>query len=183
MLTPLVGDFSSVKCSKKLLSVSLEAGPVPNPRLYYCFFTAPPLSLHPLPSLISNCLNLPLGTQGSSGRLEFITYKQEMGDTEGLLCPGAHRALLSFNMWTSIEANLYYVFPCASFHSEDRGIFAFSVVDSITEIIKSQTKERCSVRLCWKYRIMLNKNMMYLTFNLFVYEEKRNIYLYVYYSN
>ena len=59
---------------------------------------APPLSLHPLPSLISNCLNLPLGTQGSSGRLECVTYKRETGDTEGLLCLGAHRALLSFNM-------------------------------------------------------------------------------------
>ena len=27
--------------------------------------TAPARSLHPLPSLISNCLNLPLGTQGA----------------------------------------------------------------------------------------------------------------------
>ena len=34
------------------------------PRLYYCFLTVPPLSLHPLPSLISNCLNLPLRIQG-----------------------------------------------------------------------------------------------------------------------
>ena len=28
-------------------------------KMHYCFLTAPPLSLHPLPSLISNCLNLP----------------------------------------------------------------------------------------------------------------------------
>ena len=31
-------------------------------RLHYCFLAAPPLSLHPLPSLISSCLNLPMGT-------------------------------------------------------------------------------------------------------------------------
>ena len=31
--------------------------------------TVPPWSLHPLPSLISNSLNLPLGTQGRSWRL------------------------------------------------------------------------------------------------------------------
>ena len=39
------------------------------PRFYCCNLTVPPLSLHPLPSLISNCLNLPLGTQGRSWRL------------------------------------------------------------------------------------------------------------------
>ena len=47
----------------------------PAPRLYYCFLAAPPLSLHPLSSLISNCLNLPFGTQGRSWRLESLPYK------------------------------------------------------------------------------------------------------------
>ena len=41
----------------------------PAPRLCCSFLTVPPWSLHPLPSLISNCLNLPLGTQGRSWRL------------------------------------------------------------------------------------------------------------------
>ena len=40
----------------------------PAPRLHYCLLTAPPLSLHPLPSLISNHLKLPFGTQGRSWR-------------------------------------------------------------------------------------------------------------------
>ena len=31
--------------------------------LHYCFLTAPLLSLHPHPSLISSCLNLPFGTE------------------------------------------------------------------------------------------------------------------------
>ena len=34
--------------------------------LHYCFLTAPPLFLYSLPSLVSNCLNLPFGTQGRS---------------------------------------------------------------------------------------------------------------------
>ena len=36
----------------------------PPPRLHYSFFTAPPLSLHPLPSLIRKCLLLISGTLG-----------------------------------------------------------------------------------------------------------------------
>ena len=39
----------------------------------------PSLSLHPLPSLSSNYLNLLFGTQGGSWRLEPISYKQETG--------------------------------------------------------------------------------------------------------
>jgi len=42
----------------------------PAPRLHCCCLTAPPWSLPPLPSLISTCLNLPLGTQGSPRRLK-----------------------------------------------------------------------------------------------------------------
>ena len=41
----------------------------PAPRLYSCFLTVSPLSLHLLPSLISNCLNLSLGTQRRPWRL------------------------------------------------------------------------------------------------------------------
>ena len=64
----------------------------PVPSLHCCFF------LHSLIPLISNCLNLPFGTQGRSKRLKLFSYKQEMGDTERLLCPGGpHRVLLRFN--------------------------------------------------------------------------------------
>ena len=69
----------------------------PAPRLCYCFLTVPPLSLHPLPSLISNCLNLPFGTQGRSWRLKPIPYKQEMGDTERISCPGAPQGPAQFH--------------------------------------------------------------------------------------
>ena len=35
----------------------------------YCCLTVPPLSLHPFPYQINNCLNLPLGIQGRPLRL------------------------------------------------------------------------------------------------------------------
>ena len=63
---------------------SLRQSQDPAPRLYYCLLPAPPLSLLSLPSLTSNCLNPPFGTQGSSWRLESIAHKQEMGDTESI---------------------------------------------------------------------------------------------------
>ena len=55
--------------SQILLCVSLEWEPGLVPRLHYWFLTASPLSLHRFPSLISNCLNLPVGTQGKAWRL------------------------------------------------------------------------------------------------------------------
>ena len=48
--------------------VSLEVEPTPKQQ--YCFLAVSTLSLHPPSSLISNCLNLPFGTQGKSWRLE-----------------------------------------------------------------------------------------------------------------
>ena len=47
-----------------------------------------PWSPHPLPSLISNCLNALFGARGRSWRLKPIP-QQEMGDAENLGCPGA----------------------------------------------------------------------------------------------
>ena len=37
--------------------------------LHYCFWTTLPLFLCPLSSLVNNCLNLPYGTPGRSGKL------------------------------------------------------------------------------------------------------------------
>ena len=68
----------------------------PGKPLHYCFLTASPLSLHPVPSLISNCLNLPFGTQGRSWSLESLPYKQGTGDTERLPCPGAPQGPAQF---------------------------------------------------------------------------------------
>ena len=59
------------------------------PRLHYGFLTAPHLSLHILPSLINDSLNLSFGTQGRSWRLKPIFYKQEIGDTERPSCSRA----------------------------------------------------------------------------------------------
>ena len=70
LTSPTWRGFQYLQNSSKTLRVyPLRGDRQPAPRLHYCFLTAPPLSLHPLPSLISNCLNLPVGTQGRSWRL------------------------------------------------------------------------------------------------------------------
>ena len=48
----------------------------------HSFFIALPFFLDSLTSLISNCLNLPFGTQKRSRRLKSFSYKQEMGNME-----------------------------------------------------------------------------------------------------
>ena len=61
----LGGGLSSYRRTQRYCYVySLRRNQDPAPRLHYCFLTSPPLSLHPLPSLISNCLNLPFKTRG-----------------------------------------------------------------------------------------------------------------------
>ena len=67
--------------------VSLEVEPTPKQQ--YCFLAVSTLSLHPPSSLISNCLNLPFGTQGKSwrlvasgamGALEFSVLTPDLGE-------------------------------------------------------------------------------------------------------
>ena len=84
---PFVGGFSSVEELKDII-IYIPWGGIRTrpPKLHYCFWTALFWFLHPLPSLISICLNQPFGTQGRSWRLKFTPQKQEMGDTERLVC-------------------------------------------------------------------------------------------------
>ena len=49
----------------------------PAPGLHYCLLAAPPLSLHPLSPLVSDCMNLPFGTlEGSGGWNRFPTNQE-----------------------------------------------------------------------------------------------------------
>ena len=72
----------------------------PLSRLYH-HLIVPPLFLYPLPSLISNCLNPPFGTQGRSRRLnEAYILQTRKGEhrTEQICTPEPHKVLLSFNL-------------------------------------------------------------------------------------
>lgn len=77
--------------SKILLRVSPEGNQDPCPNtLHYCFLTAPPWSLHPISSLVSNCLSLPLKLRESHrGWMDRIFVIKKWGDTERLLCLGS----------------------------------------------------------------------------------------------
>ena len=76
------------KISKIMSHVSLEAEPWTCPKSALLFLGCSFLVLHPLPSLISNYLNLPFGIQEGSWRLKSIPYKQETENTERLPRPG-----------------------------------------------------------------------------------------------
>ena len=59
---------------------------------HYCFLTAPLLSLHSLCSLISKCLNLPVGTQVThKGLMKPISCNQETGFGGERCGGGGHR--------------------------------------------------------------------------------------------
>ena len=67
-----------------LSCIFLEQNPDLTPLLPSYFLTAHPLFLHSLTFLLSNCWNLPSGTQGRSRKLrKLISYKQETGRGEG----------------------------------------------------------------------------------------------------
>ena len=80
----LGGALSSCrKTQRYILCVSLEE------ELGLCFIAALLFDCFSFVSAsphfpISNCLNLPFGTQGRSRRLKPLSYRQEMGDTERL---------------------------------------------------------------------------------------------------
>ena len=64
------GGYSRLLPSKTKCPLRRHQDPAPAPRLHCGFLAAPPVSLHPLPSLISSRWNLPFGTQGRSWRLK-----------------------------------------------------------------------------------------------------------------
>ena len=65
--------------------------------LRYHFLVIPFLSLHSFPSVISNCLNLHLGTQEGSWRLKSVPCKSGRGTQKGFLAQEPHSVLLHFN--------------------------------------------------------------------------------------
>ena len=90
---PLIGEFSFIKSSKDIKCILWgRIRTVPKTAL---LLAALPFSLHSLPSLISNCLNLSFGTQGRSWRLESIPYKQVIGHKEWFPWSGTQQGLLS----------------------------------------------------------------------------------------
>ena len=60
------------------------------------FLAATPLSLHPLPSLISSYSNMPFVTQVRSWNLRSVPYKQENGVQKGFHVQEPHRVQLGF---------------------------------------------------------------------------------------
>ena len=74
----------------------LSRSQYPAPRLPYCFFAVvPPLTLHPVPSLISNCSESALWNSGKSRKLESVLHKKQ-GTLKGFCAQEPRRILLGF---------------------------------------------------------------------------------------
>ena len=120
----LGGDFSFHQRIKRYYVYSLRRNQDLAPSLYYCFLIVPPLFLYPLPSWISNCLNLPLGSQGRSRSL---FSPNNRGHRKDLKVGGPQSLLLffiialcysdnsnigfCFTLSTSSNVKIQYVFP------------------------------------------------------------------------
>ena len=82
----LMGVLVSAKQLKDIVRCILEGelGPCPKAALsFFRFFTAPPLSLHTVPSPTSNCLNLPVGTQGRETEVSLFPVMKKWGTQKG----------------------------------------------------------------------------------------------------
>ena len=82
--------FNFVKSSKILFCASRWSQD-PTPSVHCCFLATPPLSLQPLPSLISNS-----GPQGRSWRQKAVSCTEENSHIRRLWCPGAPQAPAGF---------------------------------------------------------------------------------------
>ena len=69
---------------------------------HYCSSTAPPLSLHPLPSLISKCLNF-LELREGHGGWSPLSKNKKWGTQKNMCAQEPHRALFSFNRKSKYE--------------------------------------------------------------------------------
>ena len=94
-----VGGYSSVEELKDIdMHTSLSKNQDPVSKLYHHLIVSS-LFLYPLPSLISNYLNPPFGTQGRSRSLNKAYILQTRKENTGQICtPEPHRVLLSFNL-------------------------------------------------------------------------------------
>ena len=93
----LLGVFVLWRGQRYCYMYPMRGNPDRVPRLHSCLLAAPPLSLHPLPSLTSSCSDLLSGTHRRLWRLASLPHKQEAGDTESFHVQEPHRVLLGFS--------------------------------------------------------------------------------------
>ena len=70
----------------------------PASRLHYCFLTAPPLSLHPLPPWLATVWTCPLELREGPRGWSLFPTNQKLADTERLLCQGAPQGPTQFQL-------------------------------------------------------------------------------------
>jgi len=96
-LQPLKGKtFKKIKsyCYVYFLRMNQD----PAPRLLYCFLTRSSLSLHPIPSLISNYFKLPFGEHRKSWRLNEAYFLKIRNVYTKAFVPGAPHGCSQFHI-------------------------------------------------------------------------------------
>ena len=94
----VVGVSVSAKQLKDIVRCILEGELRPCPKAalsFLKFFTASPLSLHTVPSPTSNCLNLPVGTQGRETEWSLSPVMKKWGTQKGFWTQESYTVLLS----------------------------------------------------------------------------------------
>ena len=74
----------------------LKGNQDPAPRLHYCYLTAPPLSLHPFPSLISNCLKGFCAQEPHRVLLSFTFLHHNLVSVDWLCCTSGKQTQVWF---------------------------------------------------------------------------------------
>ena len=101
----LLGHLVLGKNSKIMLYISLEEDPCPKAALLSLLFPAPSWSLHVLPSLISKCLSLTFGTQGSLMEAEASSLNTRDGEHKAFCAQEPHRAWLCYTVSHTVRPN------------------------------------------------------------------------------
>ena len=147
------GDFSCCKRTQDTDKYSFWRSldlTLPCPTVHYCFWTASPLFLLPLPFLISYCLNLPFGIPESLGGWSlFPANKKETGDKERLLCPELHKLLPSFRNFTNRNLIMFILLnDCTQQAPEVGDSFTWHIFikarQTIVLCVRTQLGTKCS---------------------------------------
>ena len=114
-------QFVRVIVPHKNSKISLRRNQDPDPSLHYWFLAALPTPVHLLNYLISNCENVPFGTQVMGHGVCSLQTRNR--GQRGFFAQEPHRVLLSFTTINMCLCSSYRTFLGLSFSSLKRGFY------------------------------------------------------------
>ena len=118
--------MSTKQCKDTVLCIPEgEPGPCSKAALFFLGYSL--LSLHPLPSLISSCLNLLFATHGRSWRLNVAYFLQIRNGGHRFCIPGSPTGSCSISVSLSMPHNFYLIISPYSLWCYSRQVAGMSV--------------------------------------------------------